>query len=174
MHTYRKRWTTETEWVIEQVRDDGHIRRVDPEHAGYLAWAAEHEVPEVPWEPPSMAELKEAKKAEIATAYAAALAQGIEAMPTEYPGKIFSIQEASIGRFAVALQRAELANQATLEAVYTIDDEPLLDVPFSVAKAGFLACWNAAAALDAQYRAKMKAIDAATSAEDLEVITCPT
>lgn len=123
--------------------------------------------------PEEAAERLEAAKAskcsEIETAFAQAVSVGIEAMPDDYPGKLFSIQEISIGRFAVALQRAEAANQSTV-ALYTIDDELLDDVPFTAAKAGFVACFDAAAALDAKYRTLMKAIDVAGSVEELEAI----
>lgn len=72
MHTYRKKWTTETEWVIEQIRDDGWVRRVDPGHAGYLAWAAAHDPPEILWGepvPPTLEALKAAKREELSSAF---------------------------------------------------------------------------------------------------------
>ena len=109
------------------------------------------------------------KKTEIDAAYAQALSVGVEAMPSDYPGKIFSIQEPSIGRFAVALQKAEAANQATLP-LYTLDDELLPAVPVATAKVGFIACFDAAAALDARYRTLMKSIDTATNAEEVEAL----
>ena len=118
---------------------------------------------------PTLETLKATKKAEIIKAYAQALSVGVEAMPSDYPGKIFSIQEPSIGRFAVALQKAEAANQANLP-LYAIDDELLPSVPLATAKAGFIACFDAAAALDARYRILMKSIDTATNAEEVEAL----
>ena len=118
---------------------------------------------------PTLDERKAWKKAEITDAYAAALAPGIEAFPEDYPGKFFSIREESIGRFAVALQKAEAANQANLP-LYAIDDELLPSVPLATAKAGFIACFDAAAALDARYRTLMKSIDTATNAEEVEAL----
>ena len=117
----------------------------------------------------SLEAIKEAKSSEIDAAYAQALSVGVEAMPSDYPGKIFSIQEPSIGRFAVALQKAEAANQATLP-LYTLDDELLPAVPVAIAKVGFIACFDAAAALDARYRTLMKSIDTATNAEEVEAL----
>lgn len=137
----------------------------------FEAFAAEHPeafLPQVPV--PTLDEAKEAKRHEISEAFAHAVSVGIEAMPDVYPGKLFSIQEISIGRFAVALQRAEAANQSTV-ALYTINDELLDDVPFAAAKDGFVACFDAAAVIDAKYRALMKAIDLATSIEELEAVT---
>lgn len=139
--------------------------------AEFATFAAEH--PEAFLPPrapePTLDERKAWKKAEITDAYAAALAQGIEAFPEDYPGKFFSIREESIGRFAVALQKAEAANQATLP-LYTLDDELLPATPVATAKAGFIACFDAASDIDARYRILMKAIDAATSAEEVEAL----
>jgi hypothetical protein len=132
------------------------------------SWAVEDLPPEEAAE--KLEAAKAAKRSEIESAYMHAVSVGIEAMPDVYPGKLFSIQETSIGRFAVALQRAEAANQSTV-ALYTIDDELLANVPFATAKAGFVACFDAAAMLDAKYRALMKAIDAAASIDELGAIT---
>jgi len=46
MTFYRKIGISSTAYKIEQVRDDGLIRWVDADHAGFLKWKAEGNVPE--------------------------------------------------------------------------------------------------------------------------------
>lgn len=152
---------------IESIHFGG-VTYTQEEFEAFAAAHPEAFLPQVPV--PTLDEVKAAKRHEIGEAFAQAISVGIEAMPDDYPGKLFSIQETSIGRFAVALQRAEAANQSTV-ALYTIDDELLANVPFATAKAGFVACFDAAAMLDAKYRALMKAIDAAASIDELGAIT---
>ena len=153
--------------MIESVIFNG-VTYTQTEFATFAAEHPEAFLPPAPPEP-TLTARKAWKKTEIDAAYAQALSVGVEAMPSDYPGKIFSIQEPSIGRFAVALQKAEAANQATLP-LYTLDDELLPAVPVATAKVGFIACFDAAAALDARYRILMKDIDAATSAEEVEAL----
>jgi hypothetical protein len=120
---------------------------------------------------PTLAALKAMKSAEIEAAYVQALAVGVEAMPEEYPGALFSIQQVSLGRFLSAIMTAEMAGQANIPVLYLADDSKLESVPMTTARAGYLTCWNAAFAVDAVYRERMLAIEAATNQEDLEAIT---
>ncbi len=153
--------------MIERIQFQG-VSYTPAEFEAFRAANPDAFLPPAPYVP-TLDERKAWKKAEITDAYAAALAPGIEAFPEDYPGKFFSIREESIGRFAVALQKAEAANQATVP-LYALDDELLPAVPVATAKAGFITCFDAASALDARYRILMKNIDAATSAEEVEAL----
>jgi hypothetical protein len=44
--TYRKIWQSETEYKIEQRRDDEIVRWVDEDHGQYVAWLALGNTPE--------------------------------------------------------------------------------------------------------------------------------
>lgn len=73
MHTYKKVWVSETEYRIKQFRDDGSIRWVADNHAGYLQWLSVGNVPEeIPYVPPTtppaeypLVTLKRVKKLKI-------------------------------------------------------------------------------------------------------------
>ena len=43
---YRKVWISETEYKIEQQRDDGTIRWVTEDHGAYVAWLDDGNIPE--------------------------------------------------------------------------------------------------------------------------------
>lgn len=120
---------------------------------------------------PTLDQTKDIKRGEIHNAYAQALAPGVEAMPTAHAGKRFSLAEQSITRFDGAIRAAELAGLTSVPYLYTIDDAKIADIPLATAKEGLLACWNAAAQADERLRARLAAIDAATTAEAVEAIT---
>lgn len=47
MHIYVRRFTNaQGAYQIDQIRDDGMIRKVDENHGGYLQWLAQGNVPE--------------------------------------------------------------------------------------------------------------------------------
>jgi len=46
MTNYRKVWQSETEYRIEQCRDDGRVRWVDENYGQYVAWLALGNTPE--------------------------------------------------------------------------------------------------------------------------------
>jgi hypothetical protein len=82
---YRKKWTSETEYQLQQMSSRGYWRDASEESKGYLAWIADGNVPgEVayvapPVPPvPTLEQLKEQKKQEIAAARYEAETGGME------------------------------------------------------------------------------------------------
>lgn len=167
MHTYRKRYTTETAFVIEQVREDGAIRRVDSDHAGYVEWAASNVVPEVAYQPPSLESLKAAKLAEIRSACEAGYVAGV----LTSSGLTMMYAEKDLTKVDGVIRFAELQGLDVVPLLVEADGTTHTDITVADGKAILAEMFAASLAAYQKLALTTAAIEAATTAEQMEAVT---
>ncbi len=163
---YRKRWTSESEYEIEQLSAKGYWRAASEESAGYTAWIASGNVPaEVPYvapAEPSLEDLKVAKKAELAAARYAVETGGVE-----ISGAIVLTDRESqsmlIGAVLQAIQDSEYTCQwKTASGWVSLDTTTLIAMGLAV-RTHVQACFD-------KEKTLCEAVDAAANTAALELI----
>lgn len=86
---YRKVWTSETEYRIQELFPDGRLRFISEDQPDYLTWLAKGNAPEeaayVAPEPPTLDDAKAAKRAELMRARDEIIGEGFAYGGHTYP-----------------------------------------------------------------------------------------
>lgn len=167
MHTYRKRYTTETDFVIEQVRGDGMIRIVDPDHAGYVEWSAGNAVPEIAYQAPSLESIKAMKTDELRSACEAEYVAGVETSS----GLKMMFAEKDLTKVDGIVRFAELQGSATVPLLVEADGTTHTDITVDDGKAILSEMFAASLAAYRKLALKTAAIEAAATMEQVEAVT---
>ncbi len=169
---YRKRWISESEYLIQQYAG-GRWRQSSEESAGFVRWLAEGNAPEEiayvapePPVPPTLDSLKSQKETEIRAAYEAAQKAGV----LTTPGLTMRFGDSDCVAVDGVVRYSEMKGLPIVPLLVEADGTNHNDVSLADGKQIVIEQFEAAFQADLKLRGLLAAIDAAESAEDLELI----
>ena len=169
---YRKRWISESEYLIQQ-HAGGIWRQSSEDSAGYLSWIADGNTPEEiayvppePPEPPTLESLKSAKAAEVRAAYEASQKEGV----LTTPGLTMRFGDSDCVAVDGVVRYAELKGLSIVPLLVEADGTNHNDVSLADGKTIVIEQFEAAFQADLTLRGLLSAIAAAETVGDLELI----